>query len=208
MSHTRGTPPLSQLEVRSECHSSTSRRSSGSNVSQAAAQARPNAEAARTRAQYAKRQIDMEVEKARIEATLNALKEEGEAEAALAAAQVWEAAAEEALQPTEFVNPGILVTTPPSIRRTQEYVNAHFHNSHDVKGKETIDTGQPNSTSNHIRSDEPLLQHRPPQAPRTEISDLAAYLARRDLLTTDQFPSVGENRLMLLGFSSVYASFG
>lgn len=40
----------------------------------------------------------MEVEKARIEATLNALKQESEAQAALAAAQVLEAAAEEALR--------------------------------------------------------------------------------------------------------------
>ncbi|KAF3836215.1 hypothetical protein F7725_028773 [Dissostichus mawsoni] len=49
-----------------------------------AAEARAKAEAARTKAAYAKRQVDMEVEKARIDATLNALKEEGEAEAAAA----------------------------------------------------------------------------------------------------------------------------
>lgn len=50
-------------------------------------------EAKCTRTEFAKRQIDMEVEKAHIEATLKALKEEGEAEAALAVARVLGSAA-------------------------------------------------------------------------------------------------------------------
>ncbi|KAJ8375796.1 hypothetical protein SKAU_G00063760 [Synaphobranchus kaupii] len=70
-------------EVRAECGTSSSQHSSKSSVSVAAVEARARAEAARAKANYAKRQIDVEVEKARIDmektrihATLNALKEE------------------------------------------------------------------------------------------------------------------------------------
>ncbi|KAI4826121.1 hypothetical protein KUCAC02_021768, partial [Chaenocephalus aceratus] len=81
------------MEVRSQSNtSSSSQRFSRFGVNMLAAEARAKAEAARTKAAYAKRQVDMEVEKARIDATLNALKEEGEAEAASAAANVLEAA--------------------------------------------------------------------------------------------------------------------
>lgn len=222
MSHSGATPPLSQLEVQSETHSSASRRSGSSTVSQAAAQARATAEAARTRAQYAQRQIDIEVEKARIDATLNALKKEGEAKAALAAAEVLEAAAEEVLPSSKLVTPGIPVTTPPSTRRAQEFVDTHFSSGQDVKEEEKADTGQQFNTnqpdtnshnpdlsktlaavhtreyfadptprerpdhhsSNYIKSYSPYHQSRPPQPPRTEMSDLAAFLARRDLLTS------------------------
>lgn len=98
MSHSSKRSQVSKLETRSEAKSSASnasstRRSHKSNGSQAAAEARAKAEAARTKAEFAKRQIDMEVEKASIEATLNALKEEGEAEATLAAARVLQSAA-------------------------------------------------------------------------------------------------------------------
>ncbi|XP_077367334.1 uncharacterized protein LOC144010755 [Festucalex cinctus] len=140
MSHTGTTAQFAQLEVRSEVHSSSSRHSSGSTASQAAAQARAIAEAALTRARYAQRRIDMEVEKARIEATLDALKQEGEAEAALAAAEVLEAAAEEALHPTNLVSPGIPGTTPPSIRRAQEFVDTHFQKEQDSVAEELDDT--------------------------------------------------------------------
>lgn len=108
---------------------------------------------------------------------------------------------EEALQSTEGVSPGIPVPKPPSIRQTQEYVNPHFLSNNDFKDKENTSTGQQVNqsntqqgatsttrkqpdcpSSNPIRSDDLCLQHRSPQAPWTEISNLAAYLARRDLL--------------------------
>lgn len=84
------------LDVKSECAAShsSSWHSRKSSASVAAVQARVKAEVARTRAVYAKRQIEMQVEKARIEATLNALKEECEAEAASAEAKVFEAVAD------------------------------------------------------------------------------------------------------------------
>lgn len=230
MSHTGATPQLSSLEVRSEVHSSASRRSGSSTASQAAAQARATAEAARTRAQYAKRQIDMEVEKARmdvekarIEATLNALKQEGEAEAALAAAEVLEAAAKETFHSITLMTPGIS-NTPPSVRRAQEFVDTHFHKEQDVeediREEPKVETGKQFTNEPHTQPPNPdlrellptvhpreygadhapneyLNQHsasctkpysphhqpRPPRMPRTEMSDLAAFLARRDLLT-------------------------
>lgn len=120
------------LEVRSECNASTasssSRRSNKSSASVAAAQARAKAEAARTRAAYAKRQIDMQVEKARIEATLNALKEECEAEAASAEAQVFEAAAD--LEQCDLMSKASRSQlSKQSVQRTGEYIQAHFTTS-------------------------------------------------------------------------------
>ncbi|XP_073763460.1 uncharacterized protein [Danio rerio] len=190
---------LSQLEVRSECKSSTSRRSSSSAASLAAAQARANAEAARARAEYAKRQIDMEVEKARMEAKLNALKQEGEAEAALAAARVLEAAV---LEQPEFVEPPNLPATATSVSRTEEYVKSHFHNNTNMKpekmDKEEDDThnshnvepSQPHTAPDsceYTNRSPPACQSRfsPPHSNlrTSDISHLATLLSRRDLLT-------------------------
>ncbi|ROI62514.1 hypothetical protein DPX16_5187 [Anabarilius grahami] len=96
----------------------------------------------------------MEVEKARIEATLNALMKEGEAEAALAAAHVLEAAADEEHHAIDFTEQGISPKTPPSIRRARDYVNAHFANfSLQVKEEEKPDTRQlvSHNDSHHLQ---------------------------------------------------------
>ncbi|XP_057700851.1 uncharacterized protein LOC130921225 [Corythoichthys intestinalis] len=214
MSQQEVSPPISQVVTRSEAsHSHSSRRS---RTSQAAAQARADAEAAYVRARYAKRQIDMEVEKARIEATLHALKTEGEAEAALAAAKVWEATFEEEERAkVDLSEQGVFSKTPPSIRRAQEYVHAHFddqrvqadgtqtpNNEHLVRHN---DSQQPQNSPKsagafpHVRhidiaDEEHLQSHRartdishqptPSATPQSELSNLAAYLARRDLLTS------------------------
>ncbi|XP_025754388.1 uncharacterized protein LOC106097728 isoform X2 [Oreochromis niloticus] len=164
MSQPEASPPLSQMVVRSECHSRSSRSSRRSSTSQAAARARAEAEAARTRAQYAKRQIDMEVEKARIEATLNALKKEGEAEAALAAAHVLEAAADEEHDAVDLTEQGVSSKTPPSIRRAQDYVNAHFANCSLVVNEDgKPDTGQlvGNNDAQHLRQSQPPVASSP-----------------------------------------------
>lgn len=85
---------MTDLEARLECVASTvssSRRSSRSTSSIAAVPARAKAEKAQRRAEYAKKEIEMQVEKACIEARLNALKQEYEAEAASAEGEVFEA---------------------------------------------------------------------------------------------------------------------
>lgn len=68
------------LEVNFKCVASSSssslQHSTKSSASVTATKARARGEAARTQVAYAKRQIDMQVEKAHIEATFNALKEE------------------------------------------------------------------------------------------------------------------------------------
>ncbi|XP_057685988.1 uncharacterized protein LOC130912137 [Corythoichthys intestinalis] len=214
MSQQEVSPPISQVVTRSEAsHSHSSRRS---RTSQAAAQARADAEAAYARARYAKRQIDMEVEKARIEATLHALKTEGEAEAALAAAKVWEATFEEEERAkVDLSEQGVFSKTPPSIRRAQEYVHAHFDDQRvQADGTQTPntehlvrhnDSQQPENSPKsagafpHVRhidiaDEEHLQSHRartdishqptPSATPQSELSNLAAYLARRDLLTS------------------------
>ena len=200
---------LSQLEVRSECRTAASRRSSSSAASLAATQARANAEAARARAEYAKRQIDMEVEKTRIEATLNALKEEGEAEAALAAAKVLEAVVLD--KPESVKRLSVRASMATAVSRTEEYVRTHFHNNPHMKDEtkhkeERCDNIEPNmpegaahSCEYHTNSPPASLSKFLPTRSRshnradktislsphksTDISDLAALLSRRDLLT-------------------------
>ncbi|XP_026003932.1 uncharacterized protein LOC113009687 [Astatotilapia calliptera] len=84
-----------QLEVRSTCSGSTSR--SRSSLAKAAVEARAKAEAARARAEFTRREIEVKMRQAELSATLEALKEEKEAEAALAEANVFEAAIAEEL---------------------------------------------------------------------------------------------------------------
>nr|XP_054599441.1 uncharacterized protein LOC107388426 [Nothobranchius furzeri] len=139
-------------------------------------------------------------EKARIEATLNALKIEGEAEAALAAAHVLEVAADEEHNAVDVTEQGISKTPP--IRRTQDYVNAHFANiglevNEDRKPNtgqlvigsppgdhliDFVDQKQSKTPPTHRKNDI-STQPKPSVAPQTELSDFTAYIARHDLLT-------------------------
>lgn len=88
-------PPQDGASVKS-CKSagSSSTRSSRLSVSAAAARARAKAEAARARVAFTQREISIKVDKARLEANLEALNIEKEAAAAIAQAEVLEAAAE------------------------------------------------------------------------------------------------------------------
>ncbi|XP_056867534.1 uncharacterized protein LOC130513013 [Takifugu flavidus] len=155
MSKHGDTPPLSQLEVSSKCSSASTRRPS---VSMAAAKARANAEAASTRAEYGKRQIDMEVERARIEmektrlaAMINALMQEGEAKAALAAARVFEAAVLDQTESDE--SPEVPATIATAASRTQEYVNTHFHNETNMEDETKPDKEQKWDINDTIKVD-------------------------------------------------------
>ena len=98
----------------------------------AAVEARAKAESARTKADYTRRQIEMKVERARIDAILFAMQEEGEAESALAAAKTLEAAvnAKETEDRASITNHLALSVQPE--QRTEEYINAHFdhHDNH------------------------------------------------------------------------------
>lgn len=68
-----------------------------------------------------------------MEAALNALKQEGEAEAALAATRVLEAAV---LDQAESVKPP---DVPVAVSRTQEYVDTHFHSNTKMEGHRAKD---------------------------------------------------------------------
>ncbi len=112
--------------------SRSSRRSSKSAASLAALEARAKAEAALTRATYAQKEIEvrvkqaqvqaqLKVEETRLEATLNALHQESEAEAAAAEASVFEAAAETG--EIEQLSDGRgLLSSHESLQRTEKYV--------------------------------------------------------------------------------------
>lgn len=80
-----------KLGVRSVYSGST--RSSSSQIAMAAVEARAKAEAARARAEFARKEIDLRRKQAEVNAKLEALREEKNAEAALAEASVFEAAA-------------------------------------------------------------------------------------------------------------------
>ena len=230
-------PPRSRVsqnwEMRSECgpSSSSSRRSIRSNVSLAAAEARAKAEAARTRADYTRRQIEMKVERARLDAMLTAMQDEGEAEAALAAAKALEAAADTETTKDRASIGSSLVRSAEPVQRTEEFVRAHFdhHQDHPVNESAWDDPkDDPNEHSHpqnaaveakvllpprHLQGSPDCYAPPPQDAVPTplsrtphctgvadrqyhdngrsnqfphshsDISDLTAHLARRDLLT-------------------------
>ena len=231
MSSSSKSTDFQNFEVRSEWapSSSSSHNSTRSGVSLAAVEARAKAEAARTKADYTKRQIEMKVERARLDAMLAALQEEGEAESALAAAKTLEAAAEtEATKErVSSVSPLALSTEPA--QRTEEYIKVHFDHHQETPISQPGLNADPNVNGHSLPEDfvverqAPLLQPPqnfldsyapPPQASfarpfphpahstavvehrhmdnitqdqrppsHSDISDLTAHLARRDLLT-------------------------
>lgn len=89
----------------------------------AVATARAKAEAAQARAAFSKKEIEIKIEKARLEATLDALEKEREAEAALAEAVVMEAAAANLDAVSE--HRAHLLTLQSPKQRTEEYVSMH-----------------------------------------------------------------------------------
>lgn len=106
----------------------------------------------------------MKVERACIDATLNALKE-SEAEAALAAAKVLEAAAE-----VEYCKSEMDIASPPlspavSRQHTDEYINTHFNHQQDDKSENKVEvacTSQPQYTEALYTSQrmlQPVLAH-------------------------------------------------
>lgn len=78
------------LGIRSTCSRSTSR--SRSSLTKAAVESREKAEAARIRAEFTQWESELKMRQAELSATLEALKEQKEAEAMLAEANVFEAA--------------------------------------------------------------------------------------------------------------------
>lgn len=113
---------VSAHSLKASSHSSRA-SSRHSSASIAVFKARAKAEAAQARAAYAKREIELKVEQARLQATLEALQEEKEKDAALAEAQVLE----EALLETErSAASRVSVSVPIPIEdiqsRTADYV--------------------------------------------------------------------------------------
>ncbi|KAI4892131.1 hypothetical protein NFI96_008825, partial [Prochilodus magdalenae] len=113
-------------------HASKASKSSDRSVASiAAVNARAKAEAARAKAAFARKEIEvrvkqaqLKVEEARLEATLEALHQECDAEAALAEANVYEAAASEM---EEKPISGELCQTYDNSQRTTEYVKGQIY---------------------------------------------------------------------------------
>ncbi|KAL3983520.1 RNA-binding protein Musashi [Sarotherodon galilaeus] len=209
--------------VRSE-KSYVSKGTSRSSASMAALNARAKAEAARKRAEYAKKEIEMQVKKAelkveetRLEATLQALQQERDAEAAHAEAIVFETAVNDfgeehvrvpqrvdTLERTfNYVKDQLIIKDSTSPIGHTEYNSMPAPNVTVLTPKQEptrLDTLkeyvlQPLSTDkgeNVSQSPKLMQKTSPGTSPRFEhkvsmqlgnISDVARFLARRDLLT-------------------------
>ncbi|XP_067282638.1 uncharacterized protein [Pseudorasbora parva] len=126
--------------------SASSRRSvtsSMSTVSMAAAKARAKAEAAQARASFAKKEMEIKIEKARLEATLDAMEREREAEAAMAEAAVMEAAVADLEVKRSHHSASIHLPQQSPRQRTEEYVKQHSEPSDTVPTKDNAKTELP-----------------------------------------------------------------
>ncbi|XP_064469540.1 uncharacterized protein LOC135384259 [Ornithodoros turicata] len=188
----------SSLSSRRSTHSSLD-----SSVSSAATKARADAEAARALTSYSQQETAMKLEKARIEANLEALQREKEAAVAEAQAKVLEAALEQydpRLTEVKFVD---------TSERTREYVLRHgvpqsthaftgdSHRCHTVSGEQTAAAAPGASQGDNVsraaggrlsgrrtiglggESEPTTLQN-----PLPIMGDVARYLLRRELVTT------------------------
>ncbi|XP_063762763.1 uncharacterized protein LOC134880024 [Eleginops maclovinus] len=123
-------------ETRSECSrtSKLSKRSVRSSASlQAALEARAKAEGARARTLHAQREIDVKVKKAqlkveetRLDATLEAIQQEKDADAAFAEANVWESAVDLAALGELTVHDEYQGSSYHSVERTEKYVQEQY----------------------------------------------------------------------------------
>lgn len=113
-----------RLTVRSSAACS-SRSSASTRASMAAARAQAEAKAAKARLAYAEKEMSIKVEKARLEATLDVINLQKEADAAMAKAEVMESAAAqldmaESREEFRFMT---LEATPE--QKVSEYINKH-----------------------------------------------------------------------------------
>lgn len=160
---TARTPDVSDLKSEAcSRHSGSSRLShrSGSSAAAAAAKARAHAEAARTRALFTQREIAIKLDKikletthqldqAKLEADLDMLHHEKEAAAALAQAEVLEAAAAAEFEEAFPRKSSHATSLQSRMERTRDYVRAHAHFTERAK----IDTER------SCKRDPPLQNH-------------------------------------------------
>ncbi|XP_061136930.1 uncharacterized protein LOC133155543 [Syngnathus typhle] len=105
------------------CASHASVRSKASSTEAAGTKARAKAEAAKARLSYARKEMSLKVEKAQLEAKMDMLSLQQEAAAALAEADVLEAAVEGSLRSSTNLNLERLFEAPvDTLERTKEYV--------------------------------------------------------------------------------------
>lgn len=117
------------LETRSVVTRRTSsKRSSRTMASMAAAKARARAEAERTRAYYVKKETEMKVEKVRMEGSLTALEHEKEAAAAMAEARILEEAVE-SIEEGSYDSCSPIAPPVDPVQRTSDYVEQHSNYS-------------------------------------------------------------------------------
>lgn len=118
------------LETRSVVtrRTTSSKRSSRTMASMAAAKARARAEAERTRAYYVKKETEMKVEKVRMEGSLTALEHEKEAAAAMAEARILEEAVE-SIEEGSYDSCSPIAPPVDPVQRTSDYVEQHSNYS-------------------------------------------------------------------------------
>ncbi|XP_055017007.1 uncharacterized protein LOC129411103 [Boleophthalmus pectinirostris] len=200
-----------KLTVRSEAGASA-RSSASSRASMAAALAQAEAQAAKARLAYAEKELSIKVEKAWLEATLDVLNLQKEADAAMAKAEVMESAAAQ-YEKTEKSNElSFLPLQPTTEDKVSEYINKHSYNNEPTQNRETYQHNctfqkqyQPSVyTPSHVkqeRNDYPVqppdgakrpplrdiiqqpMQFSSPNNADNTTSDLARFLAKSQLVT-------------------------
>ncbi len=197
----------SSYEKAASAASSKRTSSSKHSVASAAAKARAAAEAARTRVTYGQKELELkkqraklDLEKATLEADLEALELEKAAAAANAEAEILEAAAR-----SEYEDIGSVIrsdVSPQVIqRRTEAYLDhqAQTNFTPNTPAPDTLPPPHINTTQQLTKQEAPELSpvHRhdgspttpthtktPAIAPAANMIDFAKYLARRELVTT------------------------
>ncbi|KAL1267084.1 hypothetical protein QQF64_002759 [Cirrhinus molitorella] len=195
--------------------SAPSRRSlasSKSAVSMAATKARAKAEAAQARASFAKKEMEIKIEKARLEATLDVIDKEREAEAAMAEAAVMEAAVADLEMKKSSHSASIHLPQESSRQRTEEYVKQHSELSNTVstRGNSKSELAQNLEDDRGKKSPAPVYHvlsswkasqysgsEKEDQCHDAATLDLAKFLARNQLVTSglNKFDDRPENYL-------------
>ncbi|ROL51138.1 hypothetical protein DPX16_12047 [Anabarilius grahami] len=183
-------------DIQSDTVRSRSSRSSGSSssskISMAVAMAKAKAEAAQARAAHTKKEIELKVEQARVQANLDALNDEKEKDAAIAEAnalvaglqdmgfEVCSKASNQVPQSvkdqrvTAYVSvQASLCSRDLSVRRGSDYAPPTLHSPHSQLNDASFSTPHPLSASqNQVAASADIMPHEVHEAPQTSGAPL------------------------------------
>lgn len=169
-------PDEGNNEVAEDKSQGSGRRSSlhsrQSSISMAAAKARAEAEAAKTRATFSRKEMQIKIERARLDAELDVLQQEKEAEAAIAKAVIMEAAATNLSSKGSLSEFESLHDMQSSNDKVTDYVEKHSqvfirHPEEEQAPDPHVSNNRPESQNQNSVSINPQQQH-PSSAPEAQ----------------------------------------